>query len=87
MLTIYKYPFRIEDRFTLELPIGSQILHVECQNATPCLWALVTPGNQLESVPFRICGTGHPINNSDIGNHVATFQQGEFVWHLFRGRV
>ena len=87
MLTVYKYPFRIEDRFVLHLPPGFQILKVECQAGVPCMWVLVNSGCPAESVPFRIYGTGHDIKIGEIGDHVATFQQGEFVWHLFRSRA
>jgi hypothetical protein len=74
MLAVHKYPFRIEDRFILSLPLGFQILKVECQAGIPCIWALVNPGCPTESVPFRIYGTGHSIKISEIGDHVATFQ-------------
>jgi len=86
MYRVYKYQFKIEDEFHVYLPLGFQILKVECQNDVPCMWALVNPESPKESVRFRLYGTGHDINVADIGDHVATFQQGRFVWHLFRSR-
>lgn len=81
MMTIYKYPFAIEDRFVLRMPAGTRILHVETQGGTPCLWALVDTTHHEVGWVFRIYGTGHPI--AEAGDHVATFQQGPFVWHMF----
>jgi hypothetical protein len=86
MKTIYKYPFPIEDTFTLGLPEGAQILKAACQGGQPCIWALVTPGDPLQSEVFHIFGTGHPIHEDllDRVDFIDTFQQGPFVWHLFQ---
>jgi hypothetical protein len=86
MVTVYKYPIPIEDEFTLDLPIHSQILKVECQHGRPCMWALVCPTHPTETRRFRLAGTGHPITQDpDRMTHLATFQmaQGALVWHVF----
>ncbi len=86
MTTIYKYPFEIADEFTIDLPRAARILKAECQAGQPTLWAWVDPGMPVEPVRFRLFGTGHPIDFKETGaiEHVETFQQGPFVWHLFR---
>lgn len=88
MQTIYKYPFPVADSFSLDLPSGAIILHVECQNGQPCIWALVDTEALPERRTFYLFGTGHPLNIDDFGwsNHLATFQQGPFVWHMFQDR-
>jgi hypothetical protein len=86
MLTIHKFPFRIEDRFDLKMPRGASILRAECQQGQPCLWALVDTSEPIEEASFRVYGTGQPIDPQVAWglSHVDTFQQGPMVWHLFR---
>lgn len=79
---IWKYTFEIADSFFLSLPAGARILHAECQQGAPTLWALVDPDAELRARKFRIIGTGHPIDQKGL-THIATFQQQPFVWHLF----
>jgi hypothetical protein len=83
VITIYKYPFPIHDSFTLEVPDNFKILKVEVQHYTPCIWMMVAVDRPKITIKFRLYGTGHKVE-SDWDDHVATFQQGNFVWHLFR---
>jgi hypothetical protein len=82
MLTVHKYPFRVLDRVVLMMPEGAEVLHVEYQHGRPCLWALVDTERILVTHHFRIFGTGEEVPVS-ARDHVATFQEGLFVWHLF----
>jgi hypothetical protein len=86
MLTVHKYPFTVDDRVSIAMPQGAMILRVECQGGTPCVWALVDPEAPSEMRRFHVFGTGHPIDleTRKVGEHVATFQQGPFVWHVFK---
>jgi hypothetical protein len=82
--TIHKYPFHIYDRETVCMPEGAKILKIEMQRDVPFLWALV----DTEAAPidhhFLVFGTGRPIGRDlRLGGHVATFQAGPFVWHVF----
>jgi hypothetical protein len=81
MLTVYKYEIPIADRFVLQLPIGAEILHAECQNGVPCLWAKIDTEARRVGRRLYITGTGHPV--SPTVRHITSFQQGEFVWHLW----
>lgn len=82
--TVYKYAFGIRDTVELEMPSGAQILHIEIQGRTPCMWALVDTDRPLERRVFCIYGTGRPIERSGI-HHIGTFLMavGTLVWHVF----
>jgi hypothetical protein len=86
MLTVYKYPIAGADEFTLSLPVGAQLLSVQMQNGQPCLWALVDPDTRPVNRKFRLAGTGHPIEQSNVElKYVSTFQAngGALVFHVF----
>lgn len=82
MMTIYKYRFKIEDSFTIEMPRSAQLLHVAVQRGVPCVWAFVVTTEPMVKRKFRLAGTGHPVEN---GLYVGSFFQldGDLVWHLF----
>jgi hypothetical protein len=84
VLTVHKYPFEVAGRFALDLPRAAIILSAECQGRTPYLWAWVDTDEPTERVAFAVFGTGHEIPRGVGLDHVSTFQQGAFVWHLFR---
>ena len=88
MKIIYKYPIKITDYQVIEMPINSNILTVQMQKETPCIWAIVDPDNKPELRHIRIVGTGHPINNTMI-NYIGTFQMasGILVWHVFEIKI
>lgn len=85
MKTIWKYPIQIEDRQTILVPQGAELLTVQMQNNAPFVWALVNPDNTEMPRVLDLYGTGHPIKDYGPGKYVGTFQSngGMFVWHLF----
>lgn len=96
MLTIWKFPIRVDDEITCQMPAGARLLTVQVQGAghgnavgTPCIWALVNSEAKKEKRTFRVYGTGHPIEESEIPCerllYVGTFQSisGSLVFHLF----
>lgn len=86
MLTVYKYPFDINDYFELDLPEGAMILKLDMQFEKPVLWALVDPSRPLIRRTFRLAGTGHPIKESfDQLFFHGTFSMmgGSLIWHVF----
>lgn len=88
MHTVYKYAIPIDDHFTINLPQGAQLLSVQAQHDTPCIWALVDPSAPIEARSFRLAGTGHPIHDNELEGtfkHVGSFQMrgGTLVFHLF----
>ena len=83
MKTIWKYTFDITDWFTIEMPLGAEMLDVQVQNGAPVLWALVDPDEPIHTYEFILRGTGHTINESNIF-HIGTFQIYDgLVFHLF----
>ena len=85
MKTIYKYstsPQQLNDEGGLIMPVGATVLSIAMQGPALCFWALVEPDYKPEFRPFRIFGTGHPIDQ-DPGKHIATVFDGPFVRHIF----
>jgi len=91
---IWKYPFPIEDTFTLEIPKGAQVVHVGAQphsrdpsTEVPTLWCLVNKDAEKVPVEFTLVGTGHLLSEEFVENsiHLGTFFMagGRLVWHLF----
>ena len=93
MITVYKCPVEIKlgEAFPIELPRGARILDVNVQNGSAYMWALVDTSRAPDPRIFRIYGTGHEIECTDIYEarmrYVATFHQKPFVWHLFQENI
>lgn len=85
MKTIFKYEFPIASDFSLEMPEGANVVSVQMQGETPCMWATVD--NQAKPVrrAFSILGTGQSLPGlwEQGMRFIGTFQQPPFVWHLF----
>jgi hypothetical protein len=91
MKVIYRYPINMHraaeqgGAIEIEMPLGSRILHVAPQDRAPfepSIWALVDPNREPVSRRFEIHGTGIP-SDAFPTDHVATWQQQGYVWHLF----
>lgn len=82
MRTIYKYQLDITDAQFINAS-GFRPLYVDLQHGFPCLWAEVDTDRGLESERIYIVGTGNPVPLSDSIQYVGTFQQEEFVWHVY----
>ena len=85
--TIWKFPLKITDYQSIDMPTYAEILSVHVQNGMPCMWALVDPDGEMESRGFEIFGTGNPIE-VDMGvdrKFIGTFMthNDKLVWHLF----
>lgn len=79
--TVWKYPVPIAD-FTLNLPEGSEIVHVESQQGDSQLWAIVDLDiGELVARNFYVTGTGHDV--PDDAAYLRSWTQGPFVWHLW----
>ena len=83
MITIWKYNLALADLQAIQMPKGAEILHVEHQAGSLCLWARVHTDEPQVSREIYITGTGHPA--PPRLPHVCSFLQGAFVWHVFDG--
>lgn len=84
MQVIYKYPLEVTGSQSISMPKGAKVLCVQVQRDVPCLWAIVDLANEVNLRRFRIWGTGHPVDESDL-RYIGTFQlnEGGFVGHVF----
>lgn len=76
MTAIYKYELRVQDVQTIGLPIDAEVLDIQNQNGTICLWAKI-PDTETTLVAKTIyCfGTGHamPSNHNQM-KYISTVQ-------------
>lgn len=84
MKTIWKYTLNTTDTQSIELPVMSQILTAQLQNAKLQLWALVdSEEDRREYITIRIYGTGHSIHKENL-EYINTFQEASLVFHVFK---
>lgn len=85
-MTIYKYPLALTGLQRVEMPKDSEILSVQDQRGTICLWAAFPgDGEYRVSREIEIVGTGNPVESFEKIDRkfLGTVQQGAFVWHIF----
>lgn len=82
---IWKFPLRILDEQTVEMPADAVLLSVAEQTDVVCLWAEVVPDRPTEKRRILIHGTGHAISGEPrfIGTVLAL--DGRLVLHLYDG--
>lgn len=82
---IFKYEpkFSMADRAEVEMPVGARILDAQMQGRQMAVWAEVDEGAETEVRVFHVRGTGHIPPLEEGARHVATMQEGPFVWHLY----
>jgi uncharacterized protein with FMN-binding domain len=83
-MTIWKFPLEVTDEQVVRLPTGAQILCVQVQGTTPCLWAKVDPMAAPKEWRVVTRGTGNPAKAND-GSYVGTYQMhsGRLIFHVF----
>jgi len=83
--TIWKYELKLENLEIIEMPKGAEILAVQVQGMSPCIWALVDPSAEKEKRSFEIFGTGFEIPDNVERKFIGTFQLSphRLVFHLF----
>jgi hypothetical protein len=86
MKTIWKFEVALVSPQQVPMPNGTEILTVQTQGETGCLWALVdTEADSTDMRTFEVFGTGQIIHE-DMGierKYIGTFQVRPFVWHVF----
>ncbi len=82
MKLIYKYKIDLNKVTILELPYNSDILDIQVQNGEIVMWASVDLSHYLVKLKLQVFVTG----STDVpshAEHIATFQMGWFVGHVF----
>lgn len=84
MKTIWKFPLKVIDVQAIEMPSGANMLAVQMQQGTPCVWAEVDPEAERVTRHIAIFGTGHPMPDR-VMEYISTFQlhDGALVFHAF----
>lgn len=60
--TIWKYLLDVDDTNDIEMPIGAELLKVDMQHGSVCIWVKVDDSLEKEKRTFKIYGTGHLID-------------------------
>lgn len=83
MKTVYKYYLPLDDKATVEMPKGAEVLYVGQIENSPYIWALVDIAAPVEDRVFYWRGTGHPADG--LGKYVGSviFPGNYIVFHLF----
>ena len=84
-MTIWKYAISTTDRQEVQMPAGAQILSVQTQRGTACLWAIVDETAPTRARLIRIYGPGHMMDERHPGKFIGTYQLngGSLVFHAF----
>ena len=73
METIWKYNIDTIDRQTIQMPRNAEILTVQTQNGSPCLWVRVNTSSPDEIRKIEICGTGRELPKSSW-SYIGTYE-------------
>jgi hypothetical protein len=82
MRAIWKFPLVWGGSQDVEMPKGATVLTVQKQGMVATIWAIVDPLAAKERRTFKVMGTGWQFDPDGL-HYLATWQDGEFVWHLF----
>ena len=84
MKQVFKYKLGVVGLQEVELPEDAQILSIQTQHESICLWALVDQDKTKEMRRITLIGTGHYLPEGDH-EFLGTVQElgGDLVWHLF----
>jgi len=98
MKTIYKYPLRIIDFQTVQMPVGAKPISVGIQNEESIpvrnieiqMWAIINASNKIAFHNIWIVGTGNPIPKTKAPlEFIGTVQMRTvpLVWHVFKEKI
>ena len=84
-MEIWKYKLELMSSKVIEMPYGAEILCVQMQGQSICLWAKVDPKARVGKREFVVIGTGHAFSDTFVGRYIGTVQTegGLFIWHVF----
>jgi hypothetical protein len=86
---IWKFPLKVTDVQDIRMPQGANILCVQAQFDSPCIWALCDENAPTKNRTIYIYGTGHEVLEKHVHDcsetYIGTFQLfgGTAVFHVF----
>lgn len=87
MKTIHKYRLEVDSVQHIPMPAGAEILSLQVQDGTPCLWAMAEDTETLAMRHFETFGTGRELcdGTEAARKYVGTYQLhgGGWVLHVF----
>lgn len=83
-MRIHKLELQKNEVFTLKIPAGAEMLHVQTQRGWPCVWFKCDPNMPLVERRFFMQMTGQDLH-PDAHTYLGTIQleQGWLVIHYF----
>ena len=82
---VWKFPLMWAEA-NMDMPTSARIIHVGMDPGSDqiALWAIVEPGNEVETRRFAIVATGATLHDPERGgSHVGSVIDGNYVWHVF----
>jgi len=82
-MQIWKYELEVTDVQSVIMPRGAEVLSVQNQGGSICLWVIVDPKEENVWREFEIIGTGNPMEPDIRRSFIGTVQVDRLVWHVF----
>lgn len=82
MKTVFKFQVPFGAEVIHDIASGFRVVHCAHQNGVPTFWAVLNPEEPTTKAAFIVVGTGTRL--PDCAEHLGTYQDGDFVWHIFR---
>lgn len=79
--TIWKFPL-LNGTTRINVSKCAEPLTVQIQEGLPCLWIDTDPNAEQVERAFTRVGTGWDMP-TDTLEYIGTFQEGQFVWHIY----
>lgn len=85
MTTVWKFELGVDDKQTIMMPQGAQLLSIHEQYGRLCMWALVESDAIKVPREILILGTGHPAKDLTNYDYVGTAVMcgSSLVWHVW----
>ncbi len=87
-MLIRRFDFPFKAVFSVAMPKGAELLHIEEQAGMACLWAFVDDSAPTEYREFRMVGEGPTLGDEFlqakyVGTLQAPFSPYPVAWHVF----
>lgn len=82
-MIVWKFDLNLYGRQFVQVPKGSQILHVQAEFGQPKVWVLCEENEAIsDAISIRIYRSGRAMPGYP-GRHISTFQVGDSLFHAF----